>query len=149
MRTSLFLIILLAISTISTQATDIYSGAGSDGFSFLKIGLGARAGAMGEAYVAAVDDATAPLWNPAGLTDVSGQDILFIHNEWIQAAKGADTPATCNFDYSGPMTETVLLANTAYRAGGGFDWDSRNLKTGTNSKAQALIREEYRKGWEI
>lgn len=71
------------------------------------------------------------------------------HNEWILAAKGAETPATCNFDYSGPMAETVLLANIAYRAGGGFDWDSKNLKTGTNTKAQALIREEYRKGWEI
>ena len=71
------------------------------------------------------------------------------HREWINAAKGAKTPATCNFDYSGPMTETVLLANVAYRAGGGFDWDSANLKTTGNDKAQALIKEAARKGWEI
>lgn len=71
------------------------------------------------------------------------------HKEWINAAKGAETPATCNFDYSGPMTETVLLANVAYRAGGGFDWDSKNLKAVGNPNAQALIKEECRKGWEI
>jgi predicted dehydrogenase len=71
------------------------------------------------------------------------------HKEWIIAAKGGKTPATCNFDYSGPMAETVLLANVAYRSGGGFDWDSKNLKTVGNDKAQALIREEFRKGWEI
>jgi hypothetical protein len=65
------------------------------------------------------------------------------------AAKGGKTPATCNFDYSGPMAETVLLANVAYRSGGGFDWDSKALKTVGNDKAQALIREEFRKGWEM
>jgi len=71
------------------------------------------------------------------------------HKEWIMAAKGGKTPATCNFDYSGPMAETVLLANVAYRSGGGFDWDSKALKTVGNDKAQALIREEFRKGWEM
>ena len=70
------------------------------------------------------------------------------YNEWFQAIKGGE-PATCNFDYTGPMAETVLLGNVAYRAGGGFDWDSKALKAGGNDKAQALIREEYRKGWEI
>jgi hypothetical protein len=47
------------------------------------------------------------------------------------------------------MAETVLLANVAYRSGGGFDWDSKALKTVGSDKAQALIREEFRKGWEI
>ena len=69
------------------------------------------------------------------------------HNEWISACKGGD-PASCHFDYSGPLAETVLLGTVAYRAGG-FDWDSQSLKTGGNTKAQALIQEQYRKGWEI
>ena len=47
------------------------------------------------------------------------------------------------------MAETVLLANVAYRAGGGFDWDSKALKSVGNDKAQAMISEEFRKGWEI
>ncbi len=69
------------------------------------------------------------------------------HKEWISACRGGDA-ATCNFDYSGPMAETVLLGNVAYRAGG-FDWDSKTLGTGGSTKAQSLIRETYRKGWEI
>jgi hypothetical protein len=47
------------------------------------------------------------------------------------------------------MAETVLLANVAYRAGGGFDWDSKALKAVGNDKAQALIRKEFRMGWEV
>ena len=70
------------------------------------------------------------------------------HKEWINACKGGER-ATCDFvDYSGPLAETVLLGNVAYRAGG-FDWDYKTLKTGDNADAQQLIREQYRAGWEI
>jgi len=68
--------------------------------------------------------------------------------QWIDACKGGP-PASCHFDYSGPLAETVLLGNVAYRAGGGFDWDAENLVTRGNDKAQQFIREPYRKGWEI
>lgn len=69
------------------------------------------------------------------------------HKEWIAACKGGEA-ATCNFDYSGPLAETVLLGNVAFRAGG-FDWNSEELTTGNNANAQALIKESYRPGWEI
>ncbi|KAA1260614.1 Glucose--fructose oxidoreductase precursor [Rubripirellula obstinata] len=69
------------------------------------------------------------------------------YQEWIAACRGDDA-ATCHFDYSGPLSETVLLGNVAYRAGG-FDWDADGLKTGTNAEAQSLIQTAYRKGWEV
>ncbi len=69
------------------------------------------------------------------------------HQEWIAACKGG-AAATCDFDYSGPLAETVLLGNVAYRAGG-FDWNASTMETGGNRDAQSLIRETYRKGWEI
>ena len=69
------------------------------------------------------------------------------HNEWIAACRGAG-PATCHFDYTGPLAETVLLGNVAYRAGG-FDWDARTLTAKGNGKAQSLLRESYRPGWEV
>lgn len=69
------------------------------------------------------------------------------HEEWIAACKGGP-PATCHFDYSGPLAETVLLGNVAYRAGG-FDWNAKTLQTGDNVQAQELIRESYRAGWEL
>jgi predicted dehydrogenase len=69
------------------------------------------------------------------------------HREFLNACRGG-IAATCNFDYSGPMAEAVLIANVAYRAGGSFEWDAKTLRTTGNSKAQALIRPTFRKGWE-
>jgi hypothetical protein len=68
------------------------------------------------------------------------------HKEWLEACRGGK-PATCEFNYSGPLTETVLLGNVAYR-GGSFEWDAARLKASTG-KAQALVREPYRKGWQL
>jgi len=70
------------------------------------------------------------------------------YKEWIMACKGGE-PATCNFDYTGPMAETVLLGNVAYRADGSFKWDAANLKAVGNDKAQEYIHPPFRKGWEI
>jgi len=70
------------------------------------------------------------------------------HNEWILACKGGE-PATCHFGYSGPLTETVLLGNVAYRAGGGFDWDAGELQAQGNPKAEQFLHSYVRDGWEI
>ena len=70
------------------------------------------------------------------------------YREWIDACKGGK-PATCNFEYTGPLAETVLLGNVAYRLGEPFEWDAENLKAKGKPKADALIRETYRKGWEV
>lgn len=75
------------------------------------------------------------------------EDSPGFHQEWISACKGGPA-ATCNFDYSGPLAETVLLGNVAYRKGG-FRWDSEQLLTMGNEQAQRLIQEPYRKGWEM
>lgn len=92
-----FILIITAIVSVPVFSGAIHSKAGSKGLSFLKIGLGARAGALGEAYVAVTDDATAPLWNPAGLTYVDGRDVLFIHNRWFQDIRSEFVGAGLNF----------------------------------------------------
>ena len=43
----------------------------------------------------------------------------------------------------------MLLGNVAYRAGGGFDWDSASLKTSGNPSAEQYLKPVFRKGWEI
>ena len=70
------------------------------------------------------------------------------HKEWVDACKGGP-PATCDFSYSGPLAEAVLLGNVAYRAGGGFDWDGPKLKAIGRPEAEQYIRTEYRKGWPL
>lgn len=69
------------------------------------------------------------------------------YQEFIDACKGGEK-ATCNFDYSGPLTETVLLGNVAFRAGG-FDWDAKTLTASGNPNVQPYLRSYCRKGWEI
>lgn len=70
------------------------------------------------------------------------------HEEWLNAIKTGGT-TTCNFDYSGSLTESVLLGTVAYRAGEKIEWDSENLRVKNSDKAQQLIHKEYRKGWTL
>lgn len=42
---------------------------------FLSVGQGARANAMGEAFVAVADDASAIFWNSAGMTQMRGDQL--------------------------------------------------------------------------
>ena len=49
---------------------------------FLKIGVGARAIGMGEAFVAVANDASALYWNPAGITQIEKNEAVFSHTEF-------------------------------------------------------------------
>ncbi len=70
------------------------------------------------------------------------------HAEWIKACKDG-SPTTCNFDYSGALTESVLLGNVAYRTGESLEWDAKNLRAPNCGLADQYIRKEYRSGWEV
>lgn len=70
------------------------------------------------------------------------------HKEWTNAIKTGGT-TTCNFDYSGALTEAVLLGTVAYRSGQELEWDAKHLKVTNSVDAQHLIHKEYRKGWTL
>ena len=70
------------------------------------------------------------------------------HAEWLNAIKtGGET--TCNFGYSGALTEAVLLGTVSFRAGEKIEWDAENLRVKNSEKAQQLVHKEYRKGWTL
>jgi hypothetical protein len=75
-------------------------------------------------------------------------DSIGHHREWVEACKTGG-PTTCSFAYSGPLTETVLLGNVAYRAQSGFDWDAEDLKATDCPAAEKYVRREYRDGWTL
>lgn len=75
------------------------------------------------------------------------------HVEWINACKGG-AAAGSNFDWAGPMTETVLLGNVALRSQLREDltrtklqWDSNQLAFTNHEGANRFLRREYRQGW--
>ena len=70
------------------------------------------------------------------------------YREWIVACK-TGSPTSCGFDYSGPLTETVLLGNVAYRAGEKLRWDPESLKATNCPDADEFISREYREGWTL
>jgi hypothetical protein len=93
---------------------------------------------------------------------------------WTEACKAGfnskqHKDLTSSFDYSGPLTETVLMGNLAIRsymlrkeikgAAGrnGFDfygrkkllWDGNAMKITNFEDANQFVSRPYRKGWEI
>lgn len=68
------------------------------------------------------------------------------YTEWTSAVAGTGK-TSCPFSFSGPLTETVLLGNLAYRTEATIAWDSAALKATGNPAADALIRRAYRDGW--
>lgn len=60
---------------------------GTSASDFLKIGVGARQAAMGEAAVGLADDASAAYWNPGGLGQLAQQELHFLHAQWFDGIK--------------------------------------------------------------
>ena len=56
---------------------------GTSAAPFLSIGEGAKATAMGSAFVGVADDPSAIYWNPAGLSKLQGVNVIFDHTNWI------------------------------------------------------------------
>jgi hypothetical protein len=70
------------------------------------------------------------------------------HAEWLHACKtGAET--TCDFEYSGWLTEANHLGNVAFRTGKTLNWDPEKLQATNSPEAGKFIRRTYRKGWKL
>ncbi len=70
------------------------------------------------------------------------------YTQWTSAILGQGS-TSCPFSYSGPLTETVLLGNVAYRTGKTIDWDSENLVARGVPEAGPFLRRDYRPGWGV
>jgi hypothetical protein len=54
------------------------------------------------------------------------------------------------FNYSGPLTESVLIGCLATRfPGTTFEWDAANLTFTNHTEANRFIRRQYRRRWEM
>lgn len=76
-------VVAVAFALLAGASAARAANPGETGLAFLKIGVGARAAGMGEAYVAVGQDASATYWNPAGIANALGTEVHATHNEWI------------------------------------------------------------------
>ncbi|NKB68046.1 MAG: PorV/PorQ family protein [Candidatus Latescibacteria bacterium] len=74
---------LLIGGALLRPATAINENAGTTGFNFLKIGVGARAAALGGAYTAVEAAIEASAWNPAGLLGVPERSASISYNSYL------------------------------------------------------------------
>jgi hypothetical protein len=85
-RTWLTLIAIVLITQTTTHAQLIpelgSQRAGTAAAQFLKIGVGGRAVGMGETFIAVANDASALYWNPAGMAQFEGNQLILSHVDW-------------------------------------------------------------------
>jgi hypothetical protein len=78
---------ILLLSFSSYAQSDRVSKVGTTGATFLEIGLGAPADAMGGAYVSLARDASALYWNPGGIAGVKDNEVTLYHSLWLADTK--------------------------------------------------------------
>ena len=86
---------ILIIAAALLGNTTIASDNGVAAADFLNIGVGARAAAMGGAYSAVADDATASYWNPARLVFIEQKQLAFSHHSWYQDLSYENLAVAC------------------------------------------------------
>ena len=70
--------------------------------------------------------------------------------EWVRAIKGGPESVSNFPNYSGPLTETVLLGNLAVWADGKkIDWDAKNLVATNAPEVAHIVKKEYHNGYSL
>ncbi|MFC1568974.1 PorV/PorQ family protein [bacterium] len=86
MKKTIIIALILMLATFPMHSQKI-SKTGTTAAGFLNIDVGARAVAMGSAFVTVSDDPTAIYWNPAGLAKLHTTQAMFSHTTWLADIK--------------------------------------------------------------
>lgn len=109
------------------------SGPGTSGADVLKIGVGARAIGMGEAYVAQADDVSSLYWNPAGLALMIERQASFMYNQMYQDLKFQ------NANIGIPLENGAIGASLSYLSYGDIaGYDASGASIGNQSAYSAV-----------
>ncbi len=145
MKKQRILILMLLFAAYSTGYGQGLSGTAA---AFVDVGIGARPLAMGGAYTALTQDASAVFWNPAGLASLNGRATEFSHvNQFGIIPYNAFSGAISFLDYhalglgvlaSGDtqLRETTMLLTYALNGDGLFPGLLSRLQLGFSLKYQ-------------
>ncbi len=71
-----------------------------------------------------------------------------IHRDWVEAIKNGKKSCS-DFNYSGPLTEAILLGTLAIRTGKTVKWNAEKMEIEGNPEATKMINVEAREGWRV
>ncbi len=119
---------VLFLLNVPAQAGSFGSSArGTTAVGFLELGVGARAVAMGAAYSAVADEASALYWNPAALTAISKRSATFMHAAHVGSSYLSYGAYGQNLGTKGAFGASVQY----FSAGGITQTDATGTDTGT------------------
>ena len=113
------LTLVLAVLLAAPAAAQEASYHGTSAANFLKIGLGAKASGMADAYVTFGEDASCLYWNPAASSRIGKPSVVFSNLQWLVDTDLNYLAVTVPFDFgtlgldiayftSGDIIETTL-----------------------------------------
>jgi len=79
---------------------------------FLQIGVGSRASALGEAYTAVSQDASAMYWNPSAIDFYTNNDVSFNYSDWFAGMKFMQAGGVLHVDGLGSFGLAVTSFST-------------------------------------
>ncbi len=137
------------ICTLSVAYGD---GVGTTGNALLRVGVGARATAMGDTFVGIADDVHAIYWNPAGIHQIGRPQLAVMHAEWLADTRyewvgfvqnlgswfslGIDL----SYLYTGEIPRTVETGFDGYRTDGLFNYTNNVIRLALGSRSYRNIR---------
>ncbi|MDX9923221.1 MAG: PorV/PorQ family protein [Ignavibacteriaceae bacterium] len=134
MKKLLLIAIIIGLAG-TTQAQ--FKKVGRTSMQFVKIGIGARETAMGEASIANLNNVNAMFWNPAGLTKVQGQEAAVHYTKWFADLNLMSAAAAVNLGSFGVVGVNYTILNygdleEAFVTSptGGMDTRTGNMFTG-------------------
>ena len=139
--------ILLYVNVVDVKAINL--NAGGDGWTALKIGVGARAPAMGNTFVAVADDVNSIYWNPSALGRLSRPQFSAMHSEWladvryewIGFAQSFGKWVTLGSDVSYVWTGEIPYTINSDQYNGSFDYNNMVVRVAAGSGSYKGILE--------
>lgn len=133
------MIIVLILFSMSSITEAQFNKAGRTSIQFLKIGIGARQVAVGEANIASVRDINSIFWNPAGISSINSAEASFTYTSWIADLNIFSGAVGYNFDGVGTIALSYVSLDygdipeaLVTSPGGGIDTRTGNTFSGSD-----------------
>ncbi len=136
-RLILILGLMILIVSVTGNAQEVKK-VGTAAATFLKIPVGARGTAMGSAFVASANDASAIYWNPGGLSRNETRALIVDHSPWLPGLSfnffGVVVPiqgsGTLGISVTALSTQEMDVTTPANPMGTGEKFDASSIAVG-------------------